>query len=444
MGYLCSEEGLKWWRVDLRQWSMGASRLWKRKSMHFALRQGLQGPSKFIALAASVDALHSSTSSAQEATQTQFLELQDALSAEITARRRNAVRIAEAQAVTMESDREGMVQTVAGLRAHCVEVEERVTRLTTEVRNEVRNEVRSQLTEAQEEKNSHIVVGKLEESISGKLKIQFVRVSTDIERTWTKCVHRTDELEALVRVIKEQLKGAEEGARDAIVAVESRRKVQGQHTLDKLKALKSAQEEEREGREALSQALADKSEEFKKKLESLDRSHHNKLVRESESRQEVQGRTLDELEALKSAQEEEKERMQALSHDQEEEKEWREALSQSLIDKSAEFREQLESLDKSQNDEADNLHEDMRKLTLEMMSWREVQGQHTLDELEALKSAQEEEKERRQALSQSLIDKSAEFREQLESLSRSQNDKADTLYEDMRRWAERLSRRVEE
>lgn len=57
----------------------------------------------------------------------------DALSAEITARRRNAVRLAEAQAAMKEGGRESAVQAVSGLRARCLELEELVARLTREI-----------------------------------------------------------------------------------------------------------------------------------------------------------------------------------------------------------------------------------------------------------------------------------------------------------------------
>lgn len=61
------------------------------------------------------------------------LILQDALSAEITARRRNAVRLAEAQAAAKEGGRESAVQAASGLRARCLELEELVARLTRDI-----------------------------------------------------------------------------------------------------------------------------------------------------------------------------------------------------------------------------------------------------------------------------------------------------------------------
>ncbi len=62
-----------------------------------------------------------------------FATIQDALSAEITARRRNAVRLAEAQAAASEGGRESAVQAASGLRARCLELEELVVRLTKDV-----------------------------------------------------------------------------------------------------------------------------------------------------------------------------------------------------------------------------------------------------------------------------------------------------------------------
>lgn len=64
---------------------------------------------------------------------TSVLILKDALSAEITARRRNAVRLAEAQAATKEGGRENAVQAASGLRARCLELEELVARLTRDI-----------------------------------------------------------------------------------------------------------------------------------------------------------------------------------------------------------------------------------------------------------------------------------------------------------------------
>lgn len=61
------------------------------------------------------------------------LAVKDALSAEITARRRNAVRLAEAQAATKEGGWESAVQAASGLRARCLELEELVARLTRDI-----------------------------------------------------------------------------------------------------------------------------------------------------------------------------------------------------------------------------------------------------------------------------------------------------------------------
>ena len=61
------------------------------------------------------------------------LTFKDALSAEITARRRNAVRLAEAQAATNEGGRESAVQAASGLRARCLELEALVARLTRDI-----------------------------------------------------------------------------------------------------------------------------------------------------------------------------------------------------------------------------------------------------------------------------------------------------------------------
>lgn len=59
---------------------------------------------------------------------------QDALSAEITARRRNALRLAEVQTATTEGERESAVQMASGMRVRCLELEELVARLTRDVR----------------------------------------------------------------------------------------------------------------------------------------------------------------------------------------------------------------------------------------------------------------------------------------------------------------------
>lgn len=94
---------------------------------------------------------------------------QDALSAEITARRRNAVRLAEAQAATKEGGRECVVQATANLKSRCIELEEVVKGLTADMQR-TQEETSSQ-TQAKmvrmHERNSK-AVGKLEDSLAGK------------------------------------------------------------------------------------------------------------------------------------------------------------------------------------------------------------------------------------------------------------------------------------
>ena len=68
------------------------------------------------------------------------------MSAEITARRRNALRLAEAQAASTEGGRENAVQTASGLRARCLELEELVARLTQDIHT-AQEELSSQVSQ---------------------------------------------------------------------------------------------------------------------------------------------------------------------------------------------------------------------------------------------------------------------------------------------------------
>lgn len=94
---------------------------------------------------------------------------QDALSAEITARRRNALRLAEAQAVTKEGGRESFVQVTAGLKARCLELEELVMGLVRDTRT-AQEELSSQ-TQAKmvrEHEHNSKAVGRLQDSLAGE------------------------------------------------------------------------------------------------------------------------------------------------------------------------------------------------------------------------------------------------------------------------------------
>ncbi|CAM9151764.1 unnamed protein product, partial [Laminaria digitata] len=235
--------------------------------------------------AAGLAALGSSMTTAQEETQSQLRELQDTLSAEITARRRNALRLAEAQAASTEGGRESAVQTASGLRARCLELEEVVARLTQDVhtaQEELSSQTQAQLS-ATQERNSR-AVGKLEESLAGERLV--AQQDADRERIWAKSSARADELEALIADTKDSLREADERTRSALAATEARRQGQGQQLLDKLAAAKS---EEMARTDAVEHALGEHRQATREAVETgyrANRTRSDELHAEMQSLEE--------------------------------------------------------------------------------------------------------------------------------------------------------------
>ncbi|CAM9812348.1 unnamed protein product [Scytosiphon promiscuus] len=191
-------------------------------------------------IAAGLKVLAVSTKSSQAATQSQLTELQDALSAEITARRRNAVRLAEAQAAIKEGGRESAVQAVSGLRARCLELEELVARLTREIQaaqEELSSQTHIKLA-ATQERNSR-ALGKLEESLAGESQV--AQQGDDEDRSLTKVVARIGELEALIIGNKDMLRETEEKSRVTFAAMDAKRQEQAQHFADKMACVASGE-----------------------------------------------------------------------------------------------------------------------------------------------------------------------------------------------------------
>ncbi|CBJ27886.1 hypothetical protein Esi_0086_0080 [Ectocarpus siliculosus] len=325
-------------------------------------------------IAAGLKVLSVSTKEAQAATQSQLTELQDALSAEITARRRNAVRLAEAQAATKEGGRESAVQAASGLRARCLELEELVARLTRDIKTaqeDISSQTQTQLAASQEH-NSR-AVGKLEESLAG-IRMQMAQQVSDGDRNIARVTARVDELEGVITTNKDLLREAEERARNGLAAMEAKRQEQAKQFADKIAGVES---EEMARIQAIELAMAEQGNTLK---EAFETGHRTNKRRSDEIYAEVKRLEGSLRTALADAQEDESERVNSLLH---------QAQEQIL-------REKITAEETARIDGVQDLHRDLSRATEASYSRTRLWAE---DQLRKERAAMEESLERTQAQS---------------------------------------------
>ncbi|CAM9761139.1 unnamed protein product, partial [Ectocarpus sp. 13 AM-2016] len=344
-------------------------------------------------IAAGLKVLSVSTKEAQAATQSQLTELQDALSAEITARRRNAVRLAEAQAATKEGGRESAVQAASGLRARCLELEELVVRLTRDIKTaqeDISSQTQTQLASSQE-RNSR-AVGKLEESLAGKM--QMAQQVSDGDRNIARVTARVDELEGVITTNKDLLREAEERARNGLAAMEAKRQEQAKKFADKIAGVES---EEMARIEAIELAMAEQGNTLK---EAFETGHRTSKRRSDEIHAEVKRLEGSLRTALADAQEDESERVKSLLHQAQEQVNREVSRVRQSADRVATetniLRNKLTAEETARIDGVQDLHRDLSRATEVSHSRTRLWAE---DQLRKERAAVEESLERTQAQS---------------------------------------------
>eukprot|EP00903_Cladosiphon_okamuranus_P005748 g5703.t2 len=326
----------------------------------------LEGRIETGPIAAGLKALAIKTTAAQKTAQSQLTELQDALSAEITARRRNAVRLAEAQAATQEGGRESAVQAASGLRARCLELEELVARLTRDIQTaqeELSSQTQNQLA-ATQERNSR-AVGKLEESLAG-IRVQMAQQQAEEDRNFAKAAARVDELESLITGNKDLLREAEERARHAFAAVEAKRQEQAKQFADSVVGVQSA---ETVRIEALELALREQGNSLK---EAIDAGHRTNRRRSDEIHAEVTSLESRLRTTIADAQENESVRVGSLLRQAQEQVNREVARVRQATDRVATetdmLREKMNSEEASRVESVQDLHRELSKSTEALQS----------------------------------------------------------------------------
>ncbi|CAM9766546.1 unnamed protein product [Ectocarpus fasciculatus] len=344
-------------------------------------------------IAAGLKVLSISTKEAQAATQSQLTELQDALSAEITARRRNAVRLAEAQAATKEGGRESAVQAASGLRARCLELEELVARLTRDIQTaqeDISSQTQTQLA-ASQERNSR-AVGKLEESLAGKM--QMAQQVSDGDRNIARVTARVDELEGVITTNKDLLRDAEERARNGLAVAEVKRQEQAKQFADKIAGVKS---EEMARIEAIELAMTEQGNTLK---EAIETGHRTNKRRSDEIHAEVKRLEGSLRTTLADAQEDESERVNSLLHQAQEQVNREVSRVRQSADRVASetniLREKLTAEEAARIDGVQDLHRDLSRATEASYSRTRLWAE---DQLRKERAAMEESLERTQAQS---------------------------------------------
>ncbi|CAM9852110.1 unnamed protein product [Ectocarpus sp. 6 AP-2014] len=344
-------------------------------------------------IAAGLKVLSVSTKEAQAATQSQLTELQDALSAEITARRRNAVRLAEAQAATKEGGRENAVQAASGLRARCLELEELVARLTRDIKTaqeDISSQTQTQLA-ASQERNSR-AVGKLEESLAGEM--QMAQQVSDGDRNIARVTARVDELEGVITTNKDLLREAEERARNGLAAMEAKRQEQAKQFADKIAGVES---EEMARIEAIELAMAEQGNTLK---EAFETGHRTNKRRSDEIYAEVKRLEGSLRTALADAQEDESERVNSLLHQAQEQVNREVSRVRQSADRVATetniLREKITTEETARIDGVQDLHRDLSRATEASYSRTRLWAE---DQLRKERAAMEESLERTQAQS---------------------------------------------
>ncbi|CAM9150550.1 unnamed protein product [Ectocarpus sp. 12 AP-2014] len=344
-------------------------------------------------IAAGLKVLSVSTKEAQAATQSQLTELQDALSAEITARRRNAVRLAEAQAATKEGGRESAVQAASGLRARCLELEELVARLTRDIKTaqeDISSQTQTQLA-ASQERNSR-AVGKLEESLAGEM--QMAQQVSDGDRNIARVTARVDELEGVITTNKDLLREAEERARNGLAAMEAKRQEQAKQFADKIAGVES---EEMARIEAIELAMAEQGHTLK---EAFETGHRTNKRRSDDLHAEVKRLEGSLRTALADAQEDESERVNSLLHQAQEQVNREVSRVRQSADRVATetniLRDKITAEETARIDEVQDLHRDLSRATEASHSRTRLWAE---DQLRKERAAMEESLERTQAQS---------------------------------------------
>ncbi|CAM9392979.1 unnamed protein product [Ectocarpus sp. 12 AP-2014] len=345
-------------------------------------------------IAAGLKVLSVSTKEAQASTQSQLTELQDALSAEITARRRNAVRLAEAQAATTEGGRESAVQAASGLRARCLELEELVARLTRDIKTaqeDISSQTQTQLA-ASQERNSR-AVGKLEESLGGEM--QMAQQVSDGDRNIARMTARVDELEGVITTNKDLLREAEERARNGLAVIEAKRQEQAKQFADKIAGVES---EEMARIEAIELAIAEQGNTLK---EAFETGHRTNKRRSDDLHAEVKRLEGSLRTALADAQEEdESERVNSLLHQAQEQVNREVSRVRQSADRVATetniLRDKIAAEETARIDGVQDLHRDLSRATEASHSRTRLWAE---DQLQKERAAMEESLERTQAQS---------------------------------------------